>query len=120
MQGRGGGVTSVISDIKRAAAKTAMMGVVTIRRDTIAVVSGGGAIASCNLITRGAGKDPATANDTHCLCLGIKNDNDDRCSRHHTLFNSQLSPKMQQSSCYPPPCRLVFTCQKRGGDLTQT
>jgi hypothetical protein len=108
---------SVIANVDRAATKTTTMGVVAIGRDTIAVVSTRGMIASCGLITNGVGKGPATAKDAHCLRLGIINDDNDRCSGRHAPFNSWLSPKMQQSSCYPPPCNLVFSCRKRGGGL---
>jgi hypothetical protein len=110
---------SVISDVDGAAAKTTTMGVVAIGRDAIAVVSARGTIASCSLITSLAGNGPVTAKDAHCLHLSIINDGADRCSRCHP-FNGWLSPKMQQSSSYPPPCHLIFSCRKRGGDLTQT
>ncbi len=92
---RGGGwVTSVITDVDGAAAKTTTMGVVAIGRDAIAVVSARGTIAGCRLINSHAGKGPATTKDAHRSRLGIIDDNDDHCSHHHTPFNCQLSWKM--------------------------
>ncbi len=88
-------MTSVITDVDRAAAKTATMGVVAIRRDAIAVVSVRGTIAGHGLITSGVEKGPATAKDAQGLRLGIIDDDDDLCSRRHTPFNGWLSPKMQ-------------------------
>ncbi len=108
---------SIIANVDGAAAKTTTMGVVAIGRDTIAVVSARGMIAGRGLITSGAGKGPATAKDAHRLRLGIINDKDDLCSHRHTPLNGVLSLKMQQSSCYPPSCHLVFSCKKRGGGL---
>ena len=46
---------------------------------------------------------------------GIIDDGNDRCSGHHTPFNGWLSPKMRQSSCYPPPLLTRLLLLERGG-----
>ncbi len=83
-------MTSVIANVNRLAAKKTTMGMVTIRRDAIAVVSARGTVAGWGSITSSAGKGPAIAKDAHCLRLGIINDNNDHCS-----------------CCHPPPFRRV-------------
>ncbi len=62
-------MTSVITDVDRATAKTTAMGMVAIGRDAIAVVSTRGTVAHRSLITSGAGKGPATAKDAHACAL---------------------------------------------------
>jgi hypothetical protein len=85
-------MTSVIANVNRAAAKTTTMGVVTIGRNPIAVVSARRMVASRGLITSNAGKGPATTKDAHCSHLGIINDNNDCCSCRHP----------------PPLCRITI------------
>jgi hypothetical protein len=86
---------SVVADVDRAAAKMTTMGMLAIRRDTIAVVSTRGMVAGGGSITSSEGKGSVTAKDAHRLCLGIINDDNDHCSCRHP----------------PPLCRVTIHCR---------